>query len=276
MKYVDVFNSINSAKELRNFLEMKGKNHKYYYHYTTWDTFIKIYENKYFLATNHLSKNLNDQHELRNKKGDNLYHVSFSYGEAEIMPMWILYGIPKTQAVRIGIPKKNMKEWIAELQMDKKRFDMVTLTDIIYQNKKNEKNNENNEKIIYSWQELHRDFSKNENLKNELKISPDLVGCVKHYAWRYENEVRLLVSLPQKTDERIKLEFSDDIRDSFEIMTGPHFDLSTCKNHELYNELVDKLKTKGKLSESTFETDDVNYRELCGNCIHEFCNKTEE
>ena len=292
MKDEDVFNSINSTKELRNFLEMKGKNHKYYYHYTTWDTFIKIYENKYFLATNHLSKNLNDQHELRNKKGDNLYHVSFSYGEAEIMPMWILYGIPKTQAVRIGIPKKNMKEWIAELQMDKKRFDMVTLTDIIYQNEKNEKNNENKEKIIYSWQKLHRDFSKNENLKNELKISPDLVGCVKHYAWRYENEVRLLVSLPQKTDERIKLEFSDDIRDSFETMTGPHFDLSTYKNHKIYKELVDKLKkennkkdnTNGntednkedELPKSTFKTEDVNYRELCGNCIHEFCNKTEE
>ena len=271
MKDEDVFNSINSTKELHNFLEMKGKNHKYYYHYTTWDTFIKIYENKYFLATNHLSKNLNDQHELRNKKGDNLYHVSFSYGEAEIMPMWILYGIPKTQAVRIGIPKKNMKEWIAELQMDKKRFDMVTLTDIIYQNKK-----------WYSRLNLHK------NLPEKWKDSPDLVGCVKHYAWRYENEVRLLVSLPQKTDERIKLEFSDDIRDSFEIMTGPHFDLSTCKNHELYKELVNKLKkenntkgntegnTKGKLSESTFETDDVNYRELCGNCIHEFCNKTEE
>lgn len=264
MKYVDVFNSINSAKELRNFLEMKGKNHKYYYHYTTWDTFIKIYENKSFLATNHLSKNLNDQHELRNKKGDSLYHVSFSYGEAEIMPMWILYGIPKTQAVRIGIPKKHMKEWIAELQRDKKRFDMVTLTDIIYQNEKNEKNKE---KIIYSWQELHRDFS-----KNELKISPDLVGCVKHYAWRYENEVRLLVSLPQKTDERIKFEFSDDIRDSFEIMTGPHFDISTCKNRELYDELC----KENRISQSIFKSNEVNYRELCGNCIHEFSKRTEE
>ena len=267
MKDEDVFNSIKSTKELRNFLEMKGKNHNYYYHYTTWDTFIKIYENKYFLATNHLSKNLNDQHELRNKKGDNLYHVSFSYGEAEIMPMWILYGIPKTQAVRIGIPKKNMKEWIAELQMDKKRFDMVTLTDIIYQNNK-----------WYSRSNLHK------NLSEEWKDSLDLVGCVKHYSWRYENEVRLLVSLPQKTDERIKLEFSDDIRDSFEIMTGPHFDLSTYKNHKIYKELVDKLKkenntngnTEDELPKSTFETDDVNYRELCGSCIHEFCNKTEE
>ena len=74
MKDEDVFNSINSTKELRNFLEKKGKNHNCFYHYTTWDTFIKIYENKSFLATNHLSKNLNDQHELRNKKGDNLYH----------------------------------------------------------------------------------------------------------------------------------------------------------------------------------------------------------
>ena len=170
-----------------------------------------------------------------------------------------------------------MKKWITELQMDKKRFDMVTLTDIIYQNEKNEKKNENKEiikkeKIIYSWQELHRDFSKNENLKNELKISPDLIGCVKHYAWHYENEVRLLVSLPQKTDERIKLEFSDDIRDSFKIMTGPHFDLSTCKNHELYDELCGKKR----IVQSTFKTDDVNYRELCGNCIHEFSKKTEE
>ena len=255
MKDEDVFNSIKSTKDLRNFLEQKGKNHKYYYHYTTWDTFIKIYENKSFLATNHQSSNLNDQHELRNKKGDNLYHVSFSYGEAEIMPMWILYGIPKTQAVRIGIPRKNMKKWITELQRDKKRFDMVTLTDIIYQNKK-----------WYSRLNLHK------NLPEDWKNSPDLVGCVKHYAWRYENEVRLLVSSPQKTDERIKLEFSDDIRDSFEIMTGPHFDISTCKNRELYDELC----KENRISQSIFKSNEVNYRELCGNCIHEFSKRTEE
>lgn len=254
-KEEDVFNSINSTKELRDFLKTKGNNHNYFYHYTTWDTFLKIYENKSFLATNHQSSNLNDQHELRNKKGDNLYHVSFSYGETEIMPMWILYGIPKTQAVRIGIPKKKMQKWITELQTDQKRFKMVTLTDIIYQNKK-----------WYSRSNLHK------NLPEEWKDSHDLVGCVKHYSWRYENEVRLLVSLPQKTDERIKLEFSDDIRDSFEIMTGPHFDISTCKNRELYDELC----KENRISQSIFKSNEVNYRELCGNCIHEFSKRTEE
>lgn len=37
---------VRRIEDLINYLQQKGRNHKCYYHYTTWDSFEKIYQNK--------------------------------------------------------------------------------------------------------------------------------------------------------------------------------------------------------------------------------------
>ena len=42
---------VTDVDALVSFLKTKGENHKCYYHYTSWDSFLKIYENASFLLT---------------------------------------------------------------------------------------------------------------------------------------------------------------------------------------------------------------------------------
>ena len=99
---------IKSVDSIINYLEQKGKNHRVYYHYTTWESLKKIMENKSFLLTRGNSLKINDQHEA-NKKGvkevwDRTYIGSFAFGSSENMAMWGLYGLPWEDAIRIAIP----------------------------------------------------------------------------------------------------------------------------------------------------------------------------
>ena len=54
---------VKNVEELISFLETKGTNHNYYYHYTSWDSFVKIYTGSSFLLTRGNSLTINDQHE---------------------------------------------------------------------------------------------------------------------------------------------------------------------------------------------------------------------
>ena len=86
---------VTDVYALVSFLKTKGENHKCYYHYTSWDSFLKIYENASFLLTRGNSLNINDQHEALMKGSwstwNRTYIGSFAYGQSENMAMWGLY-----------------------------------------------------------------------------------------------------------------------------------------------------------------------------------------
>lgn len=107
---------VTDVDALVSFLKTKGENHKCYYHYTSWDSFLKIYENASFLLTRGNSLNINDQHEALMKGSwstwNRTYIGSFAYGQSENMAMWGLYGQPETDAIRIAIPRAEMLNWI--------------------------------------------------------------------------------------------------------------------------------------------------------------------
>lgn len=57
------FKQLSTYSEILSFLETKGENHNFYYHYTNLESAIKIVECKSFLLTRGNSSAMNDQHE---------------------------------------------------------------------------------------------------------------------------------------------------------------------------------------------------------------------
>ena len=106
----------NNIDDLLKFLVYSGRNHRTYYHYTTWNSFEKIYNQASFLMTRGNSLQINDQHESKMKGSWNewnkTYIGSFSFGDSENMAMWGLYGTPWENAVRIALPQKAMLNWV--------------------------------------------------------------------------------------------------------------------------------------------------------------------
>lgn len=268
---------ITSIEDLIKFLETKGNNHKYYYHYTSWDSFAKIYNSRSFLLTKGNSLIINDQHEAKMKGSldiwNKTYIGSFAYGSSENMAMWGLYGLPAQDAIRITIPSKAMLNWIDKISWiylwDNGRKDSIcdikkSLTDIVYINGRRG-NNEFKLSCGYDYVNMKNDLG----FKN-IDINPMMTGYIKNYAWKYEDEVRLKIELPQKYNyEKILVDIPEDTIKSFSITTGPNFQY---KNDELYGQ----LKSEGRIKKSGFNGL-LRYRELCSMCKYQhFIKKSKD
>ena len=260
---------IEKISDIVDFLEEKGKGHRFYHHYSTWDSLKAIVENRSFLLTKGNSLSINDQHEAT-KKGswdvwEKTYIGSFSFGESEIMSMWGLYGLPWEDAVRISIPRKYMLEWINGLENvsiwennntgDSISGAKISLTDVVYVSGKKSDSN-------YRLTHAGRSFPiKNQGKFLRFDEDKSMTGYVKNYAWQYENEVRIRIELPEIYGaEKIKIDIPENVVKSFIIVTGPNFEY---KNDELYQVLVDD----NRIIESEF-TGLLKYKGLCTMCEH--------
>ena len=261
--------SIKNIEELIAFLETKGSNHNNYYHYTSWDSFKKIYTNKSFLLTRGNSLSINDQHEALMKgsweKWNKTYIGSFAFGSSENMAMWGLYGLPWEDAVRISIPKEEMLCWLKSISSvclwDKEVKGSVipsklSLTDIVYVG---------GAKGSCDLKLTHSDKSASTSHHpqlHELDKSAEMTGYIKNYAWHYENEVRIRVELPKDTGyEKICLNIPQETIDAIQVTTGPYF---RWKDDEQYQELCEQ----DSINESRFKNL-VRYRAICSMCQHE-------
>lgn len=265
MKTVIGFNEVSDVDELLVYLKQKGENHRFYYHYTSWDSFLKIYSGASFLLTRGNSLAINDQHEAQMKgswaEWNKTYIGSFAYGTAENMAMWGLYGLPWEDAIRICIPQRAMTKWMLETKEvylweghPIESFSAeVCLADIVYVN---------GEKGEQKLQLTHRDS--NVSTMNKVGLhgvdtDPRMTGYIKNFAWRYENEVRLHARLPYSTGvEKIMIKIPEDVLNEMTITTGPSF---RYKSDDLYR----NLQKEGRVMSSGFEGL-VNYRPLCNLC----------
>lgn len=90
-----------------------------------------------------------------------------------------------------------------------------------------------------------------------------MTGFIKNIAWRYENEVRLRIELPDcYLSEKIMIDVPEIVLNSMTIMKGPSFE---PKNSKLYLQ----LREYGRIEESTF-THLLKFRSLCDYCVHNF------
>lgn len=260
---------VKTIDSLIDYLEKKGENHTYYYHYTSWDSFVKIYNSRSFLLTRGNSLAINDQHESLMKGSwkiwNKTYIGSFAFGASENMAMWGLYGLPWEDAVRIVIPKENMLYWIKSISSvllwDNGEKGIITdpkisLADIVYvsgiKNGDDLKLTHNDKSFTtIHLPKLHG-----------LDTDPKMTGYIKNYAWHYENEVRIRVELPKDTGyEKILLNIPSKTVDAFQITTGPYF---RWKDNKLYEQLCHQ----NRVNESGFKNL-VRYRAICSMCQHE-------
>lgn len=260
---------VSNIGKLIEFLEAKGTNHNNYYHYTSWDSFKKIYTNQSFLLTRGNSLSINDQHEALMKGSwemwNKTYIGSFAFGSSENMAMWGLYGLPWEDAVRISIPKEEMLYWIKNLS-SVSLWDngakaqiipaKISLTDIIYIG-----GNKGDKHLKLTHKDKNLTISQTNHF-NKLDENPIMTGYIKNYAWHYENETRIRVELPRDTGfEKILLNIPTETVEAMQITTGPYF---RWKDDDVYQ----KLCNENKVFESGFKNL-VRYRAICSMCQHE-------
>lgn len=211
------------------------------------------------------SLSINDQHEALMKgtweEWNKTYIGSFSYGHAENMAMWGLYGLPAEDAIRIAIPRKAMNSWInsvSDVYLWKdgsvsRISGEIHLSDIVYVNGMSNSND---------LQLTHNNYTIRTTARiglHGVDRDPRMTGFIKNYAWRYENEVRLHIRLAQNTGyEKIMIKIPSAVLNTIEITTGPSF---LYKNDALYKKLCEEKK----INSSSF-TNLVHYRPLCLFC----------
>ena len=267
--------SLQSIDEVIDFLKHKGSNHKYYYHYTTWDSLSKIIRNKSFLLTRGNSISINDQHEALMKGSHELWNKtyigSFAFGSSENMAMWGLYGLPWEDAVRVAIPKQEMLKWIYGIKevyiWNNRKIDKIdefdlSLADMLYVSGSSTGKDMKLTHKERSWSTINMPGL------HRLDTAPQMTGYIKNFAWHYENEVRIRIQLPYSTGyEKILLDIPQSTIDSFQITTGPNF---VWKDDALFKQLIHN----GRINESSFNGL-VKYRELCSLCQHKSFERRE-
>lgn len=270
------FKQINNDLSLIEFLEGAGHSHNYFHHYTNLDSLIEIIKNKTLLLTKGDSLKINDQHEWQSKGcisvWEKTYICSFAFGKNENMAMWGLYCLPWEDAVRISIPKKYMEQWINNIKSVFPYNDSISsnpitpseckLTDIIYINREGTD--------IY-WNDTGIKM-KEHNIEG-IDKSEIITGLIKSNAWKYENEVRILVRLSNPIiGDRIAITIPDEVINNMVIQTGPYF-------HGNIKERIDDLFTKDnyKRYDNSSFTNLVKFRSLCSLCRYDhFLKKTSK
>lgn len=194
--------NVGSTLELEKYLKNKARKHKYYKIYTTIDRINTMLDtNSVYLNNGAGWNDLKDRERLNCQKLDVIkYAKCFSFSKSENVAMWMLYGgnegkgamIDFSQTVISGLLKKGsialgkfnnhvFKEGIM-LSPDEYEIELI---DVLYvgEDKKDD---------CYTIKRS------DERVSSVKKIIVDGLSTQKEYAWSYENECRLIVSVKRE------------------------------------------------------------------------------
>lgn len=259
---------INNAKDLKEYLKLKGENHIKYNHFTTSKSLNSIIQNKTFRLTLGDSEKLNDHHEFgakgKEEVWDRTYIFCFTYNNNENMAMLGLYGLPSKEAIRFSLDNesintlKNLNKINIyanskyQNEIDKSLIEEIFFTDIFYVKDK------------YTKMPKHRDdYLDFQNRSIYTVITePESTGLVKNDVWSQEKEVRLIIRFKEeqkdingKLLEFVYLKFPEEILEKIQIMKGPGFDENYVNriydlnslNHKIYKEEYNNKKLFRKI-----------------------------
>ena len=245
--------NIYSAKNLYDYLIKESEKHKYFHHYTTLPVLKCIFKNRTFKMRRGNSTNLDDWHEWKAKgvecDWERTYISCFSYGDYENIGMWGLYGgLPTNQAVRLSLPKEAMNfvyrlnQELSNSELSNKKCNVYKDENKIHSFYYNDIESVYISDVFYAKDKGNQTFkSKRINFKKsdetiikdirDFLKKKELTGCVKNYAWHFENEVRIIIKFKNMQFDKkgncldcVYIEFPEDILNLFHIMTGPNFD----------------------------------------------------
>lgn len=207
------------------------------------------------------------------------YISSFAYGNGENMAMWGLYSLPWEDAVRIGIPGVEMKEWISNadkiflvninvnnsFEYGRRISIKPVITDVAYVTGKDDNINY---RIVRDRDTIRLTDEKTFSGINNLD---KITGYIKNLAWSYENEVRLKVELEEMlANTIIAVKIPEGVLNNLELTAGPWI---TDNLSELVNERLIRKNCEYKFRKCNYSGFRrlVNLRNVCF-----FCNYTFE
>ena len=233
MEKITMNECAESLYALTQYLREKGQGHNHYKMYSNMERISKIREKKELILSRGDNWNdKNDRNRFNLPEQDYVnYGRCFSFSLEESVAMWMLYGGNKKQGglidftkkgvqsilqvskIEAGISDKNHK-FISVATIERPHFS-INMTDVLYYSKKG------GAYYVRRGDEVIRDLSST--------IFDGLVGCTKAYPWQYENECRLIVSVPRteisKECTLIRIDLSNlDMGKSFErIYRSPNY-----------------------------------------------------
>jgi len=282
---------IKTFTELEQYLQQKGVGHQNYRHYTNLDNIISMLDSGYLWLSR--GDQLNDRQEL--SKGnpaewEKIYLASFVYGRSENIAMWAIYGLPHDEAACLSLPSMEINKWVSGIKTLHDPSDgykkieagfTAKMIDVVYIGGKR---GQKDTLLQWNGERLYLDEQDN---KKKPELSDDftaissaacLTGCIKNYAWVYENEVRIQVKLDQPIDcTRIAIRFPDNFfvpvnvkganeQDKVCITYGPWKDIrKSIQFDQAFQHRTGQYGDKITFADSEFN-DLVRLKELCEYC----------
>lgn len=239
-------NRLATSDEVKAFLDLSGRDHRKYFHYTDLKAFLGMLESGQLWLTR--ADMLNDLKEIGTQSARKMtYIVSFGPSALENVAMWWMYGLKGKESdqidqipVRLEFGGKSIQSLVTRLDPNDPNMDAdrvqplsvpngevinsiqsASLYDMLYQRTKSR----NSEK---SRKRLHGAVSWNGLIANETRCSAfrnareELPGFVKDVGWAYENETRLTIRLSSRgaLPEKIAIPFVEALK-TVRVIVGP-------------------------------------------------------
>ncbi len=267
----NAFRDLRTPDELVAYLSDASRrleNSEYIYHYTSLENAIKIMKGSLW----HLAdpKDMNDQLEYKNgdrAKWKNIFFASFMAEDKESIGMWSMYAQPWESGVKIAIPSKTAREWIAKTpivyEISTQTFQKtgrtarlgegeLKLSAVAYTNGF-EMTPPGKFKIMWSNQT-------NEHISNLRQYQRELTGYMKDQAWAYEKEIRIMADFPNLNGfQRVGIDVPDFVINAMILTPSPLFE------GDFYEKLHQTVQREVQIDRSLF-SGRLNVKSICQNC----------
>lgn len=259
-KYLENGDEKGFKVELPRLMRRSAKLRRTYYHYTDVDSFCKMFncDKGYLRFTRLTSMKINDLHESRfkgcEKERGRIFIACFTFTSTENMAMWAMYGGKEnTKKIRIAFPYNLLNELTgAEIFFEDdggsytkvddsiRRKCEVYFTEVCYV-----KGLQDNLKGIYYGDKFYstRCFS-----GSNYDCTAEITGSIKNEVWRYENEVRMIIKMPNNNfsdGEYLYIQLPHGFAKRIKVMTGPQFDYDNSMGEILQGVDVEKSAFEG-------------------------------
>ena len=222
-----------NVSDFMKLLQKSARRHNQgWYHYTVMSSLMKMKSTSTALFS--LISKSNDASEF---DANRHYMMSFSFGSAESIAMWGIYGIPRKEAVRLKFSQTTISRWIENMKESRlevygvvpgrRLVDLsihplkVIVSDVAYYGKNAIVQHKDKKYLV-------RDESKVDVSYNDSPLAP----YIKKWPWSYEQEVRVVVEFEEpvldskgEPYEKIAVDFLEPLDELFskegEVMLGP-------------------------------------------------------
>lgn len=231
------FNNLSTVEEIREYLEAKGPRHTFFFQYTTLDALQGMLKSRRLYLTR--MDKLNDALECRRaeERKKRVYIASFSFGTAESMAMWSMYGAPYKQGVRLTIPRRAITGMLRDFAKKPVIYSTKTKSSIPVKGSATLKMMD----VVYAHSgSLERNKEKllenDDEIVAKAKNDPELAFCIKNEIWLSENETRMVLELEDELPgdvEKVAIDFGHAVED-LEVTGSPCISLAELKKELKY------------------------------------------